>query len=70
LELYAGLALQGLARRLRMMVTAPDHVPEEMVIVSAPEEAGAEMFAWLKELHRKWRKRNGELDPDDILPID
>jgi len=53
-----------------MMVTAPDHVPEEMVIVSAPEEAGAEMFAWLKELHRKWRKRNGELDPDDILPID
>jgi len=57
-------------QRLHMMVTTADHVLEEMTIASVPEEAGAEMFAWLKKLHREWRKRNGKLDPDDILPND
>jgi hypothetical protein len=55
-------------QRLRASVITPDQQRDEKVISSSPDKAGAEMFSWLQELHRQWRKRNKKLDADDIIP--
>jgi hypothetical protein len=53
--------------RLRVVVTTPEELREEKLISSTLDECGDEMFAYLKQLHCEWRKRNGKVDVDDII---